>query len=134
MEESPDADSGGDAAPERSADDATDGSAGGDGSIFDQPAGDGPATDSARERFWDFICKFAVYFYILLLMVTVFLVMNVLVLALVPASSLGAEVQTGSLVVIGINLVILLGMALGIVYILRVCDRYTTPAADDEAL
>jgi len=109
--------------------DSRDGSAGGDTAQEQSAGGSG-----TRERFWDFVCKYAIHFYVLLLMVTVFLVMNVLVLALVPASSLSSTVRTGSLIVVALNFVILLTTAGGIIYILRVCDRYTTPASDDEAL
>jgi len=110
-------------------------SSGSDDEPRDESTDDEPRERSSsggtREQFWDLVCKFSAHFYVLLLMVTVFLVMNVLVLALVPASSLSSDVRTGSLIVVGINFVILLGTALGIVYILRVCNRYTTPDSDD---
>jgi len=83
--------------------------------------------DSKREQFWDTICKFAHHFYLLLLMVTFFMVLNLIILALVPASSLDSETRTGSLVVIGINFVILAGTALGIAYVLKRCNEYTSP-------
>jgi len=110
---------------------------GGDERGRERPSDDGGADErpsdegGTREQFWDLVCKYAVYFYVLLMMVTVFLVMNLLVLALVPSSSLTSDVRTGSLIVIALNFVILLGTALGIVYILRVCNRYTTPESDD---
>lgn len=89
-------------------------------------------TTVGREEFWNLVCRFAAHFYILLLMVTVFLVMNLLVLLLVPVSSVSSDVLTGSVLIIALNFLILCGTAAGIVYVLRVCNRYTTPEARAE--
>ncbi|WP_123538033.1 hypothetical protein [Halosimplex salinum] len=85
--------------------------------------GEAPPPDSTRERFWNTVCRFAPFFYLLLLVVTVFLIMNVLVLALVPGASVSPGTQQGSLVVVGINFALLGPTALGVGFVLWRCQR-----------
>lgn len=71
---------------------------------------------SRRETFWTFICQYAPYLYLLLMIITVLFLLNVLSLVL-------AAQETGAYVVTVVNFFLLGGTGIGVALVLWNCKQ-----------
>jgi len=86
----------------------------------EEPREPTPSSDAFWPRFWFYVCRYSEYYFMLLIVLTVFAVMNALAMLLAPQETASFVIAVMVFVILGIT-------AACIVFILYQCKQMRTP-------